>query len=101
MLIYNVTIKVAWPIHDAWLPWMQQQHIPHVMNTACFTESRLVRLLDVDEEDGPTYAAQYHAASRADYDRYINEFAPTMRKHVVDNWGEQLVLFRSLMEVVH
>lgn len=101
MLIYNVTIKVSWPIHDAWLQWMKDKHIPDVMASGCFTESRLVKLLEVDEEDGPTYAAQYHVSDHSNYKRYIEQFAPAMRKDVTDNWGDQLVLFRSLMEVVN
>ncbi|HAK12809.1 MAG TPA: DUF4286 domain-containing protein, partial [Chitinophagaceae bacterium] len=28
MFIYNVTIMVKWSIHEAWVKWMQEQHIP-------------------------------------------------------------------------
>ena len=101
MIIYNVTLQPTWSIHEAWLKWMKQKHIPDVMATGCFTENRFVRVLEVDEEEGPTYASQYHADTKEDYLRYISEFAPLMRKDVTDNWGDQLSLFRSLMEVVH
>jgi len=80
---------------------MKEQHIPDVMASGCFDESRLVRLLEIDEEDGPTYAAQYHTTDYDRYQQYISVFAPAMRKSVTDNWGDQLVLFRSLMEVVN
>ena len=53
MIIYNVTIKIDWTIHDAWLAWMQQVHIPELVATGCFTRSQLVRLLDTDERKGP------------------------------------------------
>lgn len=101
MFIYNVTIKMTWTIHEAWVAWMQQTHIPEVMETGCFTESRLVRLLDIDESEGPTYAAQYHAATRADYDRYIEQHANRLRQDAYNKWGEQFVGFRSLMQVVN
>jgi hypothetical protein len=35
-------------------------------------------LLDADEKDGPTYAAQYFAESKADYDRYIELHSVSM-----------------------
>ncbi|NCI47733.1 DUF4286 family protein [Sediminibacterium soli] len=101
MLIYNVTTKVNWEIHEAWLQWMKEKHLPDVMDTGCFTDVRLVRLLETDDSEGPTYAAQFHADSREQYQRYIDAFAPAMRKDVVDNWGANFISFRSLMEVVN
>lgn len=100
MLIYNVTIKVNWAIHDVWLIWMQREHIPEVVATGCFTRSQLVRLLEVDEKDGPTYAAQYFAESKVDYNRYIELHSVIMRQKSFDKWGEQFIAFRSLMQIV-
>lgn len=101
MLIYNVTIKIDSAIEEAWLAWMLQEHMPEVMATGCFESTRLLRLLEIDETDGPTFAAQYMAASREDYSAYISEYAAGMRKKVTEKWGDRLVTFRSLMEVVH
>ena len=101
MLLYNVTIKVENNIAEAWLQWMKDEHIPDVINTGCFTKATLCKLLEVDDEDGPTYTVQYLAATDADYQRYINEHAPVMRKKVTDKWGNNIAIFRSLMEIVH
>ena len=100
MIIYNVTLKIDWSIHDAWLEWMQQVHIPEVVATGCFTRSQLVRLLDIDEKEGPTYAAQYFAESKSDYNRYIEIHSVIMRQKVYDMWGDKFVAFRSLMQIV-
>ena len=99
--IYNVTINVNWPIHDAWLQWMINIHIPDVMASGCFKKQQVVRLLEIDETDGPTYAVQYYAQSKADYYRYIELYAQKMRQAVIDLWGKQCVTFRTLMQVVH
>lgn len=101
MLIYNVTIKIDWPIEKDWTSWMLNEHMPEVVATGCFESSRLLRLLEVDETDGPTFAAQYVAESKEAYNSYIQQHAPAMRKKVTEKWGNQLVAFRSLMEVVH
>lgn len=101
MIIYNVTIKLNWSIHDAWLPWMKTEHIPDVINTGCFVRAQLVRLLEIDDAEGPTYAIQYYANSKEQYDCYISNYAHTMRKKGFDKWGDQFVAFRSLMEVLH
>lgn len=101
MLIYNVTTKINWRIHEDWVKWMKEKHIPDVMNSGCFTETRFVRLLETDETEGPTYAAQFHAESIGEYNRYLEAFAPLLRKDVLANWGDNFISFRSLMEVVH
>jgi len=101
MILYNVTLKVDWSVHEAWLAWMQQEHMPEVVSTGCFIRSYLFRLLDTDETEGPTYAAQYFAQSRTDYNRYMELHASLLRKKVLDLWGEKIVAFRSLMETVH
>ena len=100
MIIYNVTIKPDEGIAENWLQWLLKEHIPDVMSTQCFTDYKVVRLLDIDDNEGPTYAVQYYAFSKADYNRYIEFHAPEMRKHSTDKWGEKFIAFRSVMEVI-
>ncbi len=100
MIIYNVTWKVDWSIHDEWVAWMKDYHIPKVLGTGCFVKNNFARLLEVEEEDGPTYSLQYYADTRADYQRYIEEYAPAFREENVRKWGDRFIAFRSLMEVV-
>lgn len=101
MYIYNVTTKVSHGIHTAWVNWMREEHIPAVMQSGCFTGFKFVRLLEIEEEEGPTFAVQFSATAKADYDRYINEFAPALRQDTFNRWGNQLIAFRSLMQVVN
>ena len=101
MLIYNVTTKVDWSIQEAWVQWMQRVHIPEILQTGCFTGSILLRLLETDEKEGPTYAVQYRAHSKADYNRYIELYSPALRQTVIDQWGNKIISFRTLMEVIN
>ena len=100
MIIYNVTIKVDAAIADAWLQWLLQEHIPDVMSTGCFTGNKVVRLLEVDDAEGPTYAIQYNAESKADYNRYIEMHASRMMQKSFDKWSDRFIAFRSVMQVV-
>lgn len=100
MIIYNVTVKVDGSIADAWLQWLLNEHIPSIMNTNCFVGYKVVRLLEVDETEGPTYAIQYFAESKADYNRYIEIHSSKMQKLSFEKWGDRFIAFRSVMEVV-
>ena len=101
MLIYNVTSKVDHSIHEAWVEWMKNKHIPQVMQSGCFEKFQFVKLLDIDESDGVTYAIQYYANTKEDYERYIDQFSITLRNDVLQTWGNKIAGFRSLMQVVH
>ena len=100
MLIYNVTTKVQDDVHEGWLKWLREEHIPEILETGCFTGAGILRLLEVDDNEGPTYAIQYKAETVQDYNRYIEEFAPRMRSKAFDKWGDKFIAFRSLMQVV-
>lgn len=100
MLIYNVTTKINWSVADSWLKWMQEIHIPEVMDSGCFEKFQLVRLLEVDEEEGPTYAVQFYTSSKLSYQEYITNYQAELKERVVAKWSNQFISFRSLMEVV-
>ena len=101
MLIYNVTTKLHQSIHEPWLNWMKEVHIPDVMATGCFEKFQLVRILETDEEDGPTYAVQYYTSSETHYRNYLQHYAPLLKEAVMNKWGSNTIAFRTLMEVVH
>ena len=101
MIIYNVTIKIANAIHTDWLQWLKEVHIPDVVQTGCFTHAVILRLLETDETEGPTYAIQYFAESKGLYNNYIENHAALMRQKSFDEWGDQFIAFRSVMQVVN
>ena len=57
-IIYNVTTQSHHSIASQWLQWMKEEHIPDIIATGCFTHAVILRLIEVDETQGPTYAVQ-------------------------------------------
>jgi hypothetical protein len=100
VILYNVTVKVDHAVHQDWLAWMQQTHIPEVLATGFFVEGRLWKLLDQDESDGLTYAVQYKALSMEQYEAYRDGAAPALQAAHRARYGDQCVAFRSLLESV-
>jgi hypothetical protein len=99
--LYNITTLVAHPISIEWLNWMRAKHIPEIMKSGCFLEYRLLQLQDQDETEGLTFSLQLLAEKREDYERYLRDFAPTLREEALQNWGENALSFRTLMQVVN
>lgn len=101
MFVYNITMKVDNAIAEEWLQWQTGEHIPEIMSTALFVDHKFFRLLEHDDSDGPTYVVQYFAETKENYDRYIKEFAPALRKKAIDKWGDRFISFRTLLKVMH
>jgi len=100
-IIYNITVKVDSQIADEWLDWMLKIHIPEVLKTGCFTRYQMLKLLDQDESAEPTYAVQYYAASFDKYQEYLLQHASSFRKEIVKKWGDNIVSFRTVMEILN
>lgn len=99
MLLYNVTLIIEDAVADKWLQWMQETHIPQVMQTGMFVSSRLLKVVDSPNE-GVTYCAQYVSENMENYDRYQDEFAPALQADLNERFANQFVAFRTLMEYV-
>lgn len=100
MIVYNVTVSIDQEVHDAWLDWMTRTHIPEVLATGMFTESRIHKVL-ADDEGGVTYAIQYTAPDMAHYERYRDEHAVRLQADAQALFGGRFQAFRTLLEVVH
>ena len=99
-IIYNETVKLELQIADEWLQWLLNEHIADIIQTKCFFDYKVVRLLDIDDSEGPTYAIQYFAESKTDYNRYMELHAAKMEKISLEKWGGQLISFKTVMEVL-
>lgn len=100
MVLYNVTVNVDDEIHEEWLAWMKDVHIPQVLDTGMFIENRICRV-EGFEEGGMTYAIQYLAPDRHHYNRYQVEFAPALQKDHAEKYGSRAVAFRTVLDVIH
>lgn len=101
MIIYNVTTKTEPGMADAWIQWMQEQYIPAMIGTGCFSQARILRLIEIDDADGATFAVQYHAADKKAYSRFVADHAASMSRLVIDKWGDAIVSFSSVLEAVN
>ena len=99
MILYNVTVKINNEVHDDWLRWMQEEHIPDMMATGLFTENKLCRIFQ-DDPDGVTYAIQYLCKDMAAFEDYRDNYAQKLQKEHAQRFDNQYVAFRTLMEVL-
>ena len=100
MFIYNITTKVDHKILNDWMQWQREIHIPEMIATGCFYDHKFYELLEHEEEDGKTFVIQFFAKKKSDYEKYISEFAPELRKKSLVKWNEHTISFRTLLQNV-
>jgi len=99
MILYNVTVCTEDSVHDEWLSWMMDKHIPDVMETGLFTEYKIYRIL-TDSPEEKTYSIQYFLRSVEDYEKYRDKFAPALQADFQNKYKDKFTTFRTILEQV-
>jgi hypothetical protein len=71
-----------------------------VLATGFFDRHQLYKLLEQDEEEGPTFVIQYITSSVERYGHFAAEYAQVFQRAGWDKWGDGFIAFRTLMESV-
>ena len=101
MILYNVTVTIEDDVHEEWLSWMKEIHIPDVMATGFFVENKLMRIMTEDYDGGGfTYAIQYFCDSINDYNIYQEKFAPELQVKHTEKYKGKFVAHRTIMKVI-
>ena len=100
IIIYSVTVNINPEVHDEWVAWMRDVHIPDVMATGYFLENRFARVLLVEDETGVSYSIQYLCKNMADLQKYQGAHAPRLQAEVKEKFDGKFVAFRTVLELV-
>jgi len=100
MYIYNVTVNIDESVHDKWLNWMKDIHIPEMLNTNKFSKALMSRVLVNEEMGGITYSVQYTCDSKETLEKYYLEDAQKMREEGNQLFKNKFTAFRTEMKVI-
>lgn len=98
--MYNVTVKVNYEVHEEWLQWMKEKHIPDVMNTGCFSSYKITRIVEEPDEHGVGFAIQYESPGLSMLQKYMTIFAKNLQEEHSQKYLGQYVAFRTVLEVL-
>ncbi|RNL93432.1 DUF4286 family protein [Sinomicrobium pectinilyticum] len=100
MYIYNITINIDEAVHDEWLIWMRETHIPDMLATGKFLNARMLKVLVEEEMGGITYSVQYFTDSKATLEKYYEEDASRLREEEQKRFADKFVTFRTELEII-
>ena len=100
MIIYNVTTNIDESIHEEWMQWMQEEHIPEVLSTGKFVKALLSQVMVNEDMGGITYSIQYSCISKDLLDQYYRDDADRLRKQGLKKFGNKFGAFRTELQVI-
>jgi hypothetical protein len=100
MYLYNVTINIDESVHDQWLSWMRETHIPDMLATGKFTNARILKVLVEEEMGGITYSVQYTTKNKETLEQYYKEDANRLRGDAMRLFADKFVAFRTELEII-
>ena len=101
MYIYNVTINIEESVHDQWLQWMHEKHIPDMIATGKFSKALMSRVLVKEEMGGFTYSVQFTTDLKETLEKYYQEDADRLRNETIQLFPNKFVAFRTELEIIH
>lgn len=100
MIIYNVTVNVDESIHNQWMSWMTEKHIPEMLGTGKFSKALMTRVMVQEDLGGITYSVQYTCSSRELLDEYYRKDAEVLQKEGFALFGNKFGSFRTELQVI-
>ncbi|MCK9480781.1 MAG: DUF4286 family protein [Bacteroidia bacterium] len=101
MFYYNVTCHADKSVEESWVQWMTNIHIPEVMQTGCFLECKMLKLISHDHIDNATtYAIQYLYKTPEHFEKYLQQFAEGLREKTIKEFGNTVHAFRTQLQIL-
>ena len=100
MIAYCVSCTIDRSIASDWEKFFLEEHLDDVLHTGCFTDYSFRKELSESEEDKVTYIAEYYAANMENYQAYLEQFAPKLKKDVLDRFSGKFTASRQLLEIL-
>ena len=100
MFIFNTTYLVSDRVHDTWLKWVKEEHIPFMMNSTLFTQPQVARVITSAKEDGTSFSVQFHVRDMQTLKIWNKEFSLLFQNKCSDKFGSEVVFFTTVLELV-
>lgn len=102
MIILNESCKVDVAIAAQFIDFVQQQYIPKMLESGCFDNGRLCRIIDPSfaEEEGITMVIQFFADTEEAYLRYKQEYKNVLGSMIGLAFGQKAASFQTAMQLV-
>jgi S-adenosylmethionine:tRNA-ribosyltransferase-isomerase (queuine synthetase) len=100
MFLYNVTVGIDKEVETEWIAWIKEQHIPKIMNTGYFLESKLYKVVSQEDEGAVSYCIQLFSDKIEKIVEYLDKHTNTIIEEHRQKFKDRHVAFNTLLEEI-
>ncbi len=100
MLIFNTTYKVSSNITNKWLVWMQEQHIPFMLNDTNFDKPQIAKIVGSEDEQGVSYSVQFQIENMEKLTAWHRQNASEFQTSFQKAFGTEVQFFSTVLEII-
>ena len=100
MFIYNTTYLVSDKVHNTWLNWVREKHIPFMLGSTYFTQPQVARVITGDKQDGTSFSVQFHVRDMQTLKSWNKEYSALFQENCSQQFGTEVIFFTTVLELV-
>lgn len=101
MFLFNVTTHLEAEQEDAWLQWMQEQHIPSLLEGPYFKTATLTKVMVEEPMGGVTYTVQYTTDHKAIINGLYDRQAADLEAQIAKKFGQEVLSFKTPLKIIN
>ena len=100
MFIFNTTYLVSDKVHESWLEWVREQHIPFMLHSTYFSHPQVARVITSDKQDGTSFSVQFHVQDLHTLKQWNKEYSSLFQQNCSLQFGAEVIFFTTVLELV-
>lgn len=100
MLIFNATYLVSDKVHDTWLNWIREQHIPFMLDSNYFTHPQVARVITSDKQEGTSFSVQFRISDMRTLKEWNQKYSVIFQENCSQQFGTEVIFFTTVLEII-
>ena len=100
MLIFNTTYLVSDDVHESWLEWVREQHIPFMLDSTYFSQPQVARVITSAKQDGTSFSVQFRIQDMHTLKLWNKEYNSLFQENCSKQFGTEVIFFTTVLELV-
>lgn len=100
MYVYNITTNIEGASEQDWILWMQETHIPEMLETGKFLSAKMCKVLVEEDMGGVTYSVQYTSETKEALEAFYKEDSVNLKNKMNSKYAGKFVFFETEMKLI-
>ena len=100
MLIFNTTYLVSDKVYGPWMKWIQEQHIPFMLESELFSLPQVAKVLTNEEQEGTSFSVQFHVQDMETLRLWNQKYGEHFKADFAKQFSTEALFFTTVLELI-